>query len=232
MTLKDEITGEVKKIFSNQWKTRDGTKVPEAGDVALGNEAVQLDGTILYADLSGSTEMVDTYKKSFSAEIYKTYLYAAAKVIRAEGGTIVAYDGDRIMAVFIGDYKNTSAVQCALKIHWAVKYIVMPLKREQYPSNELSIRHVVGIDTGTLWAARTGVRGANDLVWVGPAANYAAKLTELDAGYPTWITKRVYNRLNDAAKISSDGRNMWEARTWTVMNNLPIYRSSFWRSFS
>ena len=51
--------------------------------------------------------------------------------------------------------------------------------------------------------------GANDLVWVGPAANYAAKLTELDAACPTWITHRVYNKLADEAKFSS-GKNMWQ----------------------
>jgi len=231
MTLKDEITAEVKKIFESQWTTRDGTKVPEAEDVKLGNEAVKIDGTVLYADLDGSTDMVDRHKRFFSAEIYKTYLYAAARIIRSEDGVIVAYDGDRVMAVFIGDSKNTSAVRCALKINWAVKKIVMPMKKEQYPNDEFTIRHVVGVDTGELWAARTGVRGANDLVWVGPAANYAAKLTEMSSAYPTWITHRVYNRLHDDAKFSS-GKNMWEERTWTAMNNLSIYRSTYWWSIT
>jgi class 3 adenylate cyclase len=226
MALKDEITTEVKKIFAAKWETRDGTKVPEAEDVQMGNEAVEIDGTILYADLNGSTAMVDAKKKSFAAEIYKTYLFAAAKVIRAEGGVIVSYDGDRVMAVFIGDLKNTSAVRCALKINWAVKNIVMPLKNAQYPDDKFVVRHTVGVDTCKLWAARTGVRGANDLVWVGPAANYAAKLTELDSTYPTWITHRVYDKMSDEVKIYSD-KNMWEPRTWTEMNNLAIYRSNY-----
>jgi class 3 adenylate cyclase len=226
MALKDEITIEVKKIFSSQWKTRQGTKVPEAEDVQMGNEAVEIDGTILYADLSGSTAMVDGYKKFFAAQIYKTFLFAAAKVIRAEGGVIVSYDGDRVMAVFMGDQKNTSAVRCALKINWAVKNIVMPLKNAQYPGDKFVVRHTVGIDTCKLWAARTGVRGANDLVWVGSAANYAAKLTELDSAYSTWITHRVYDKMSDEVKISN-GKNMWKKLNWTKMNNLAIYHSAY-----
>jgi class 3 adenylate cyclase len=226
MTLKDDITAEVKKIFTTKWDTREGTKVPEAEDVQMGNEAVEIDGTILYADLSGSTAMVDGYKKFFAAQIYKTFLFAAAKVIRAEGGDIVSYDGDRVMAVFIGDLKNTSAVRCALKINWAVKNIVIPLKDAQYPGNKFVVRHTVGVDTCKLWAARTGVRGANDLVWIGPAANYAAKLTELDSTYPTRITHRVYDNMKDEVKFSN-GKNMWEARLWTAMNKLSIYRSNY-----
>ena len=33
----------------------------------------------------------------------------------------------------------------------------------------------LGIDTSKLFVARTGIRKSNDLVWVGRAANYAAK---------------------------------------------------------
>jgi len=225
MGLKDEITNEIRVIFRERWSSRDGRVVPEPSSVGLGNEAVKLSGTVLYADLDGSTNMVDRYSAPFAAEIYKAYLRSAAKVIRAEGGEIVAYDGDRVMAVFIGNYKNTSAVRCGLKINWVVKHLVTPLMQSQYPDTAFKIRQVVGIDTSNLWVARIGVRGANDLVWVGPAANYAAKLTEMDSDYPTWITHRVHDLLAKEGKVSSDGRSMWEKRNWTTMNNLVVYRS-------
>ena len=229
MGTKADIEAEVAKIFGDQWSTRAGTKVPEASDVGLGNDAVTLNGTILYADLDGSTAMVDSRKQHFSAEIYKTYLASTARIIKSEGGAIVSYDGDRVMAVFIGDSKNTSAARCGLKINWAVKNIVMPALNEQYPDTKFVIRHVVGIDTSDLFIARTGVRGANDLVWVGSAANYAAKLTELDAAYPTRITHRVFDVMRDEAKLSN-GKSIWEPRTWTAMNGLSIYRSNWsWR---
>jgi class 3 adenylate cyclase len=58
---------------------------------------------------------------------------------------------------------------------------------------------VVGSDVSSLRAARIGVRGGNDIVWVGHAANYAAKLTELNLEESTWITKDVYDMLKDDA---------------------------------
>jgi class 3 adenylate cyclase len=226
MTLKEDISVVVKATLADQWATRKGRGVPASEDLGLGNEAVVLDATVLYADLDGSTNMVDNHKWHFSAEVYKTYLYATAKVIRSDGGEIVAYDGDRVMAVFIGDSKNTSAVRCGLKINWVAKNIVMPQIKKQYPDTGFVLRHVVGIDTSELRAARTGIRGSNDLVWVGPAANYAAKLTELSSAYPTWITHRVYDKVMESVKMSA-GTNMWEQRRWTAMNDLTIYRSNY-----
>lgn len=105
--------------------------------------------------------------------------------------------------------------------------IINPLLAKRYPSVQYQLKHAVGIDGSELHAARTGVRGANDLVWVGPAANYAAKLSDLSSDYPSRITKTVYDRLRRELKFLN-GRSIWEAATWTDMNNLPIYRSTWW----
>jgi class 3 adenylate cyclase len=225
--LGDDLKVQVKKIFSEQWSTRDGQQVPDSEDLKLSNDAVKLDGTVLYADLSGSTNLVGGHKDYFAAEIYKTYLHCAAKIITSEGGAITAYDGDRIMAVYIGDYKNTSAARSGLKINYAVQHIVNPALKAQYPNETYIVKQVVGIDTSKLFVARTGIRGSNDLVWVGRAANYAANLTELSDDYPTWITADVYNMLNELLK-TSNGKPMWEAMLWTAMNNFSIYRSNWW----
>ena len=106
MSLGEDLADEVQKIFKEEWSTREGKKVPESADLALGNDAVKLDGTVLYADLDDSTNLVDYYKPAFAAEIYKAYLNCAAKIIRSEGGVITSYDGDRIMAVYIGGVKK------------------------------------------------------------------------------------------------------------------------------
>jgi class 3 adenylate cyclase len=184
--------------------------------------------TILYADLHGSTALVDAQPWTFAAEIYKAYLRCAARIIQLEGGAIPSYDGDRVMGVFIGGQQSTTAVRCGLKINWAVRNIVQPGLNSQYPGRGYKVVHTVGIDASEIRVARTGVRGDNDLVFVGRAANYAAKLTELNTGYPTYITKAVYDWMMDQAKLGGNpSRNMWEARLWTPMDNHPIYRSSW-----
>jgi len=227
-TLGQQLDQEVKRIFRESWSIRDGQKVPESADVQLGNDAVRLDGTVLYADLDGSTNMVDGYKPEFAAKIYKSYLHCAAKIIRNEGGVITAYDGDRIMAVFIGDFKNTNAARSAMKINYAVTKIINPSIRPSY-NTDFQIRQAVGVDTSKLFVARTGIRGSNDLVWVGRAANYAAKLCSMPDGNPcpSVITADVYNVMDSSIKVSKDQRSMWERYYWSE-RKITVYRSNWW----
>lgn len=227
MSLGEDLKSEIKTILNQAWSEREGQKVPESEDLRLGNDAVKLEGTVLYADLDASTNLVDEYKPFFAAEIYKSYLHCTAKIIRSEGDVITSYDGDRIMAVYIGDYKNTSAARTALKINYAVNNIINPAIKNQY-NNNYTVKQVVGIDTSPLFVARTGIRGSNDLVWVGRSANYAAKLTTLSSDYASRITESVYNKIHKSAKYSNDGEAMWEKVTWTNMGDMTVYRSTWW----
>ena len=227
MGFKTDLENQVNAIFRAKWERREGRKVPEDTDLSQGNEAVDLEAAILYTDLSESTKLVDNYRDSFAAKNYKVFLQCATRIIRNEGGFIRSFDGDRVMGVFIGDSKNTSAVKCALKINWAVRNIVQPRLKQQY-NTKYVMRHVTGIDCTKVMATKAGIRNSNDIVWIGKAANHAAKLSSMSDKYPTWITDSVYNMINDSAKYSSDGKNMWEARKWTSQNNRRIYRSTYW----
>ena len=173
------------------------------------------------------------YKSHFAAEIYKSFLKTACRIIGNDGGAITAFDGDRIMAVFIGASKNSTAVKAALKINWAVKNVVNPAIKAQYPDSSYSVSHVVGIDTSPLLVAKTGIRGSNDLVWIGRAANYAAKLCNIrDGTYSTYITSDVFARLTDDAKFGGTPKqSMWEKATWTE-TGLTIHRSTWWWALS
>lgn len=228
MSFADDLQREVQRIFRQNWTSEETEVVPDTDDLRLeSNHAKKIAyGAVLYADLHGSTQMVQQQKRHFSAEVYKAFLYSAAQLVREEGGDVTAYDGDRIMAVFLGDTPSTDAARCGLKINYAVKNYINPAIVNQYGAI-YAVRHTVGIDGSDLFVARTGVRGDNDLVWVGRAANYAAKLTEL-TGAQTYITYEIFDRMHKSTKFSSKtGEIMWDKREWTAMNKMTIYRSSW-----
>ncbi len=226
MGLRGDLQEEVEEIFSSQWQTRKGRLVPNPEDIQLGNHASELAATVLYADLADSTAMVDQQTFNVAAEVYKSYLVCAARIIKANGGSITAYDGDRIMAVFIGDHKNTSAAKSGLQITWAVSNIVNPGLLSQYGNAAHQIRHVVGVDSSVLRAARIGVRNDNDLVWVGSAANNAAKLSSIsDSQSAVYISKSVYDVMHESVKLGGNPRrNMW---TQQAFDGRDVYRSSW-----
>ena len=226
-----EILSEVRSILATDWKTREGQVVPEAEQVRLGNDAVKLSGTVLYADLVDSTDLVQVHHDWFAAEVYKSYLVSACHIVRNNGGTVTAFDGDRVMAVYLGNTKNTSAAKSALQINFITGKINAEIKRS-YPNSSYSLRQAIGIDTSELFVARTGIRNSNDLVWVGQAANYAAKIcTFADATHSVVITGGVFSRLRQEVKTGGEPkRSMWTKFHWTE-RGIPIYKSNWTWSF-
>lgn len=228
MALSADLERDVARFFREGWSEREGVVVPEAQDLRLYNDGVTLDAVVLYADMAESTALVDNYLPRFAAEVYKAFLHCAARIIELRGGAVTAYDGDRVMGVFIGDWKNSSAAQAALNINHAVQKIIAPSMKRQYPTTNYTLGHCVGIDASKLLVARTGVRGANDLVWVGRAANHAAKLSGLRTPtYRSIITGAVYDSIANYAKIATTGQEMWTPFVAAAMPGARLYGSTW-----
>jgi len=236
MPSADELSRDVNSILSQPWNSRDGQVVPETEDVALAGAAVKIDATVLYADLADSTELA-MYDKRVAAKVFKAYLLCATRLIRSLGGHVRSFDGDRVMGVFMGALKNTSAAKCGLHINYAFGHIIKPKLEQRYDKlrdGSYRLAQTVGIDTGEVLVVRSGIRNNNDLVWVGQAPNIAAKLSSIrEDGYSTYVTKVVFDRLADTLKyaVGPPRVSMWEPRTWTAGVPLgvgSIYRSSYW----
>ena len=228
LALGVNLRSQVGQIVQERWSTQSRRSAPRLDDLELGSDAVIIEGRVLYADLNDSTGLVDSNAPAFAAAVYKSYLACAARIIRSENGTISAYDGDRIMAVYTGGRKADRAVLATLKINYAVEEIVNPAIRRRYLGSGYSVKHVVGIDTSELFVARVGVRGFNELVWVGRATNHAAKLSAR-GGPPSQITSEVYDQLSRESMFGDCGRPMWTRTTAPELGYRGMYTSSGWR---
>lgn len=231
MKSAQDILAEVTSTFASRWEIRDGKVVPNQDSIGLGNKGVTLEATILYADMANSTGLVDGYKDWFAAEIYKSYLLAACHVIRNNEGEVTSFDGDRVMAVFIGKLKNSLAAKTAMQISFIVREINKKLENE-YPRTTYRLQHKIGIDTSQVLAVRSGIRNANDLVWVGSAANHAAKLCdECNSVFPIVISESVYRALAGSSKFGGNPRqDMW-AKHYRLDDKSVVYRSSWFWNF-
>lgn len=70
------------------------------------------------------------------------------------------------------------------------------------------------------------MHGDNDLVWIGRAANHAAKLCAVKP-MSIWITKAIYSGVAADAKFAGEV-DMWSPYQWTAMNNEAIYGSNYY----
>jgi len=230
MGLLQEIEGDVGGVLRNAWDIRDGQVVPTTDAVALAGGGAKLTATFLYADLADSTKLA-MWDRRVTARVCKAFLAASSRLIKASGGEVRSFDGDRVMGVFVGGSKNTSAVKCALKINYAFVNILKPrfeAKYEALRNGTHVLGHGTGVDTSEVLVVRGGVRNSNDLIWVGRAPNIAAKLCSLrEQPFNTFITGTVFDSCANDARISSKGQPMWEERLWKAGPVSRLFRSSW-----
>lgn len=208
----DDLKTSVSSVLTTVWDVTDGYVVPIPEDIAFQGGGRRLAVAMLYSDLADSTALV-TADKQMAAKIFKAFISICSQIIRNEGGHVRSFDGDRVMGVFVGDSKNSSATKAALKINWAFKEVLKPKFEAGYTKlrdGSLKLDHSTGVDSGDVLVVRAGLHGNNDLLWIGRAANIAAKLSDIrHSPYRSFISKAVYDVLNKESKFGADGKNMW-----------------------
>jgi class 3 adenylate cyclase len=213
------IESSVSDILKEPWNITEGRVVPKTEDIVMKNGGRRVDATYLYADLAGSSKLAQSLTKEAAAKIIRAYINTASRILRNFDGEIRSFDGDRVMAVFMGEKKNWNAVRASLGIQWAVLHVLRPAIRENWSdgANFNEIDHGVGIDTGEALIVRGGVRDNNDLISVGAAPNVAAKLSDIRDGYSVHISDRVHEQLTDDLLTYDDGRQrIWNRLYSTI----------------
>lgn len=176
--------------------------------------------------------MATSLKKEATAKIIRAYISTAARILRNYGGEIRSFDGDRVMAIFMGGDKETKAVRSALAINWAVFEVLRPKIKANWSDGEkfFAINHGIGIDTGEALIVRGGVRDNSDLISIGEAPNKAAKLSEIRDSYQVTITPAVFEAMTSDVAYMEDGSSLWRK---THMRNdsgvqETLFRSAAW----
>ena len=235
MGISDTIISEISKISDANMVVRNGRAVPSTEDIALRNGAMELEAAYLYADLANSSMMARYLDRRVTAKILKSFLASSARLIRHCGGRVMSFDGDRVMGSFVGADHCDNAVKCAFAISWAVDEVIRPKLEGKYDSIKaagIEISHATGVDVGTVYVVRAGVRGSNDLVSIGRAPNLAAKLSDIRASpFTTYVTGTVHRRMSASCKTQlNGGRVPWEGRNWSfVGETVSYYRTGYWR---
>lgn len=227
----DTLTDEIENVLDMAWSERNGTVIPYADKVALSGGAVKIKATFLYADLAGSSVLAEKCPWGTTAKIIRAYLDTCSRLIRAYRGEIMSFDGDRVMGVFKTDFSEIHAVRCAREIDWMVSNVLNPKAKAKYSSirnNGIEIKHCIGVDCGEVVAVRAGIRNSNDLIWIGRAPSFAAKLSDIrEYPYEVYVSKACYDSIDTKNKIDNLGKSIWESRTYKFAgNSQTVYRTN------
>ena len=235
MANKNDLEKDADTYFSGSYDITQGTAIPDVDDIQLGKNGRELDLAMLFIDIRESTKIVDGFRRTTAARMYKSFLSGVAQIARSNDGELRSFNGDGVLVAFIGDNKRTNAAKAALQMSWFCKKVIKP-KVEAYFANNNQLEGLdfdfgIGVDVGKVLVVRGGIRGENnnDLVWVGNATNYAVKLSSLsNNGYNVFISEDMYKNMNKSSKFGgSPEKEMWEVRYWTKMDNMKVYCSNW-----
>lgn len=94
-----------------------------------------------------------------AAKVVRAYLSTMTRLVKANGGVVRSFDGDRVMGIFIGDSKNSSAAKCALQMKYVVTKVLRPKAQDKFSSlSDFTITHGVGIERRGTGRTRRGTR--------------------------------------------------------------------------
>lgn len=153
-------------------------------DLRLGG--VQREGTVMFSDLRGFTSFAESLPVERVIEVLNIYLGEMSAAILDNGGTLVAYMGDGIMAVFGAPIQQPDHADRALL---AAREMLGPrlatfntyLRTEGLGEG---FRMGVGLNSGHVMSGNVGSQRRLEYTAIGDTTNTAARLEGMTKGTP------------------------------------------------
>jgi class 3 adenylate cyclase len=188
-TLQQATTSEITK----------GRELPDPDQLGLA-EGRRLEAAVLYNDLRGFSQLVATNPRRQVLLVLDAFVSEMVRAAREMNGEVVDCAGDRVMAIFWRPYGDRSvspihdAIKCAF---WMQTIVNRALNSVLINASLPSLGCGIGIDYGTVVVARVGIRNRNKMVFLGSAANWAARLESYAQAGQTVLSDLVYKHRPD-----------------------------------
>jgi adenylate cyclase len=148
---------------------------------------VQREGTVMFTDLRGFTSFAESLPVERVIEVLNVYLSEMSDAILNQGGTLVAYMGDGIMAVFGAPIEQPDHAERALAS--AREMLDERLGRfnaylRSEGLSEEGFRMGIGLNSGSVMSGNVGSERRLEYTAIGDTTNTAARLEGMTKGTP------------------------------------------------
>lgn len=205
------LYGELSTLF-RQYMSPDvaAALLADPEQAALGGRLVEL--TALFADLKGFTTFSERVSPGEIVDMLNRYHTAAVPCVLENGGTIVQFVGDAMLALFNAPARQEdharAAARAALAMQAAAERVAREVAEEQAAGKLTPVewpRFRVGVNTGMALVGNIGspeLRGFNAM---GDSVNVAARLQALAEPGTVVIGESTYEKLGPGAEVTSLG---------------------------
>ncbi|MBX3454077.1 adenylate/guanylate cyclase domain-containing protein [Ferrovibrio sp.] len=151
-----------------------------SGEIRRGM-AHKVEAAILYADLRGFTALADSMAMEPLVEGLNQYFDCLGPAISAEGGQVLKFLGDGLLASFQHDGKSDPAPTCAAALRAAQAGLaaVEALNAGRRSMGLPVLQLDIALHLGTLMYGNVGTADRLDFTLIGPVVNEAARIENL-----------------------------------------------------
>lgn len=165
---------------------------------SLGGEVA--DVTVLFADLEGFTSYSERTPATDVVAMLNSAFGAAVPAIFAEGGTVVQFMGDALMAVFNAPIRQPDHALRACRAGLAIQQLTSRGKSEA-----AAPRFRVGINSGPALVGNVGSAELHNFLAIGDTTNVAARLQSFASAGSVVLGQQTYDLVRDRVEVRSLG---------------------------
>jgi adenylate cyclase len=155
-----------------------------SGGLRLGG--VQREGTVMFSDLRGFTSFAESLPPAQVIDTLNRYLSEMSDAILDHGGTLVAYMGDGIMAVFGAPLPQEDHADRALAAAREMRDVRLPRFNAWLRETGLGegFRMGIGLNSGHVMSGHVGSERRVEYTAVGDTTNTASRIEGMTKGTP------------------------------------------------
>ena len=166
------------------------TLIEDPDRASLGGREVEV--TVLFADLRGYTAFAEVVTPTEVVAMLNSAFGAAVPVVLAEGGTVVQFMGDALMAIF-----NAPNPQPDHALRAARAALAMQRAVRELPAAGTRPRFRVGLNSGPALVGNIGAAEIRNFSAIGDTTNLAARLQTYAAEGSVVIGAATYDLIRD-----------------------------------
>ncbi|MGZ4166716.1 MAG: adenylate/guanylate cyclase domain-containing protein [Solirubrobacteraceae bacterium] len=185
------------------------TLIEDPGLAALGGKEVEV--TVLFADLRGYTAFSERTPPAEVVAMLNAAFTVAVPAVLAEGGTVVQFMGDAMMAIF-----NAPHPQLDHALRAARAALAMQLAVGQLPAARTRPLFRVGLNSGPALVGNVGAAEIRTFSAIGDTTNLAARLQTYAAEGTVVIGASTYDLIRAQAIVRPLGSPELKGRSQTV----------------
>lgn len=139
----------------------------------------EVNGTILFCDIVGFTELSEDLPPDEVASLLNLYLGMITEAAHYAGGSIDKFIGDSAMILFGVPVEDIFHARQSILCAWLIQTLVRHINRERRHKGKNPIQLRIGINSGPMLAGNIGTPDRMEYTVVGDTVNLASRLCSL-----------------------------------------------------